>query len=101
MRTTSSQEAMNSVIQRSFPKNTNILKFAKNLQLHESIKSSDLYQISNGEITNQNYVRRRLEDKLREEKISHFSQLLTDGEISVDQFLECMSGSDVLPSVGA
>lgn len=100
MRTTSSVEAMNSVIQRSLPRNTNIYKFTSNLQLHEAVKSSSLYQISLGEITNKNFERKRREDKLREEKISFFTKLLKDGKISVDEFLECMSGKDILPPVG-
>ncbi|XP_031626897.1 uncharacterized protein LOC116343127 [Contarinia nasturtii] len=69
MRTTSSLEGMNSVIQNSFSSNQNIYSFIEQLRLHESIKSSDLYQLSRSEITNKQLERRRTEDKVRDEKI--------------------------------
>lgn len=100
MRTTSSVEAMNSSIHRSFPARTNIFKFSENLRLHESIKSSYMYQLSNGDVTNQRFLRRRKEDIERDLKITFFSTQLKNGTISVSEFLEAMSCKDVLPPVG-
>lgn len=100
MRTTSSVEAMNSVIQRTFPEQTQIFKFVNSLRMFESIKSTDLYQISRGYFTNQHLQRKRAEDRKREEKIKTLSTLLNNETISVPQFLESMSANDVLPPNG-
>lgn len=94
MRTTSSIEAMNSVIQRSFPSNTHIFKFVESLRLHESIKSSNLYQLSLGDISNQQLLRRRALDRERDEKIKIFSEKLKDGVISTAEFLKSMTESN-------
>ena len=50
MRTTLPVEAINSVIQRSFPNQTTIFKFTESLKLYESIKTTDLYQLEKQEI---------------------------------------------------
>ncbi|XP_055307903.1 uncharacterized protein LOC129572024, partial [Sitodiplosis mosellana] len=99
MRTTSSLEALNSIIQRTFPGQTTIFKFVESLKLLESIKSSDLHQLTSGFISNQQLERRRRADKHRNDKINHFTGLLTNKEISVAVFLESMSGKDVLPTI--
>lgn len=87
MRTTSSLEAMNSVIQRTFPSKTNMYKFMENLKMHEAIKSSDMYQLSMDFVTNEHLERRRKEDKIREEKIKTCNEMLENEEISVAEFL--------------
>lgn len=91
MRTTSSVEAMNSVIQRSFPTNPHIFKFIDNLRLFESIKSSDLYQLTLGDITNQTLLRKRALDRERDSKIKVLSEKLQIGVITVAEFLELMA----------
>lgn len=101
MRTTSSLESMNSAIQRKLSKRTNIFRFSKDLRMHEAIKSSDLYQLFEGDISNRQLERKRAADRERDEKIKHFSALLENGYISVPYFLEVMSGKDVLPPVGS
>lgn len=88
MPTTSSVEAVNSLIQRSFPKKTNIFKFIEHLKLFESIKSTDLYQLAQGEITSQKLERKRAEDKQRENRIIVCSDKLKNGDISVVEFLK-------------
>lgn len=100
MRTTSSLESLNSVIQRNLSKRTNIFRTAKDLRMHEAIKTSDLYQLSTGEISNQQLARKRAADREREEKIKHFSVLLENNDITVPYFLRVMAGKDILPSVG-
>lgn len=100
MRTTSSVETLNSVIQRSFPGQTTIFRFIESLKLHESIKSSDLYQLSMGEISNKKMERKRALDRQRDSKIKRLTEQLKNGEISVKIFLEAMSKKDVLPPIG-
>lgn len=100
MRTTSSVEPVNSVIQRSFPKKTNIFKFIEHLKLFESIKSTDLYQLAQGEITSQKLERKRAEDKQRENRIIVCSDKLKNGDISVVEFLKLVSKKANFPAVG-
>lgn len=91
MRTTSSIESLNSVIQRKFPKSRNIYSFIEGLRLQDSIKSSDLYQISIGNITNQQLMRKRPSDQYREQKIQSFSARYQQGNISIETFLKLLS----------
>lgn len=90
MRTTSSLESLNSVIQRGFPKNTHIFKFTDALKLFESEKSSDLYQLSLEKPSDRDFGRRRKKDILRNEKIKRNTELLENDMISVLDFLQNM-----------
>lgn len=101
MRTTSSLESVNSVIQRSFPGKTNIFKFIDSLKLYESRKSEDLYKLSNGEMSYRQLERKRRVDREREQKIVHLTSQLKNGYITVASFLEYMSANEILPQVGA
>lgn len=94
MRTTSSIEGLNSVIQRSFPSRTTIFKFVESLKLHEATKSTDLYQISEGQVTNPQLERRRESDRQREQKIKVVTNALHAGDISVSEFLVAMYEED-------
>lgn len=98
MRTTSLVEAMNSVIQRTFPPKTYWYKFVESLKLHEAMKSTDLYQISSDQIENPKLKQVRAEDKRRAEKIDTLSAQLELEEITAFQFLEKMSEKIVVPS---
>lgn len=98
MRTTSPLEAVNSVIQRSFPEQTNIFKFTESLKLYESIKATDLYQLAKKEINSPHLERKRREDRQRDEKIRMWSAYLTNNIITVAKFLDEMSTKEVLPS---
>lgn len=91
MRTTSSLESMNSQIQRMLPSNAHLYKFIESLKLHESIKSSDLYQLSKKNITNADLERKRVEDKARDEKIKKLSEKMKTGGLSAMDFLKAMS----------
>lgn len=85
------------MIQRWLPRNTHIYKFIESLKMHESIRSSDLHQVSIGLFK---FERKHKIDKLREKKISYLTASLENGEISVAAFLEAMSGKDILPTLG-
>lgn len=85
MRTTSSLEAINSAIQRSFPGQTNIFKFIESLRLYEARKSEDLYKLSTNEILDKQLQRKRAVDRERK-KISYFTAQLKNGDISVSCF---------------
>lgn len=95
MRTTSQVESLNSSIQRSFPSTPNIFSFILNLQLFDSIKSTDLYQLHLGSITNPQLGKRRLEDQERDEKIKLCTDNLKKGEISVQEILMLMADQNI------
>lgn len=100
MRTTSSVESVNSVIQRRFPDRTNIFKFAEALKMYEAIRATDLYQLSRSDITTPNLARKRTEDRARDDKIKRYSDSLKEGQISIAKFLDEMSAKDILPPNG-
>lgn len=98
MRTTSLVEAMNSVIQRSFPAKTHMFKFAESLRLHEAMKSTDLYQISSGHITNSKLQQIRAADKQRNDRINLLSEMLKSEQISTEEFLDQIGEKYIAPS---
>lgn len=93
-RTTGAVEAVNSSIQRSFVKRPNILQFTDYLRLYDAIKTTDLYQLLRKEILNEEYARKRAEDRKRGQKITHFTYLLKNKEISISEFLKAMSSNE-------
>lgn len=97
MRTTSSVEGLNSVIQKDFDANTNIFKFTDSLRLFESEKSSDLHYLSLENKPKYEFQRRRREDQIRDEIIKENTELLKNGMISVLQFLKAVATKEVLP----
>lgn len=99
MRTTSLVEAINSIIQRSFPDCTHIFKFVESLKFFDSIKACDLHQISNREITAPKLLQKRAIDRARDEKIQRCTAALNSKEISVAKFLEEVAKKEVLPSI--
>lgn len=94
MRTTSSVEGINSVIQRHFPQKPDIFHFVENLKMHESIKSSDLHRL----FLKKRQVRKRKEDEEREERIQICSEHLKNGEISAMQFLKLLANQKAFSS---
>lgn len=91
MRTTSSVESMNSVMQRTFQKRPNIFNYVANLKLFESTQSTIMYQLHTNVILNEELKRKRAEDQKREEKIRYFTEKLRNNEISVYKFLMQMA----------
>lgn len=99
MRTTSSLESMNSVLNRGCPKHPHIFKFIDRIRLHEFSKSLDLLDLIDDDVSEE-FERKRKLDKEREIKISYFTNLLEKQEISVNEFLEAMSIKSILPGTG-
>lgn len=98
MRTTSLVEAINSIIQRSFPSKPHWFRFIEHLRLFESVKSTDLFQISSDEITNPKLRQTRAKDKRRCEQIESLNGKLERGEIDAAGFLEEMCDNYVPPA---
>lgn len=88
MKTTSVLEAMHSVIQRTFPTKPHIFKFIENLKLHEAKKSTDLYQVMEG---NDRIQQIRTEDRKRAQKIKECTDKLREERITVLKFLDLVS----------
>lgn len=101
MRTTSSLESFNSVLGRLFPRHPHLFRFIDRLRLIEFSKTLDLMDLIENELPDDQFQRRRLRDKKREEKIKYFTiQLQTDGDMSPADFLEAMANKDILPGNG-
>lgn len=96
LRTTSQVEALNSTIQRTFPNKPNIFNFIENLRLFDAIKSSDLYQLHLGTISNEKRKKKRLKDQQRDQKINLCTASLQKEEINVLEFLQLMANENLV-----
>lgn len=67
--------------------------------MYESIKSSDLFQMLNGNLAPHN-GRRRQEDRIRDHKIEFYSNNLKNGHITVAEFLLAVSTKNAIPPYG-
>lgn len=101
MRTTSSVEALNSTVQKTFPDLPNIYTFVQNLRLFDSIKSTDLHQLTLPTTSEVKAKMRRLKDHHRDEKILLCSQSLSNKDITILEFLYLMANLKIrLPTDG-
>lgn len=101
MRTTSSLEALNTAMGRSFPKHPHIFKFIDRLRLLELSKSIDMLDLIRNDSINEQFKRKRQRDKQREEKIQHYTEKLkTSKDMTPGLFLEAMANKVVLPGTG-
>lgn len=64
------------------------------------MKTTDLYQVVSGEVSNPKLKQIRAKDKLRDEKIKYLSDKLNIEAIDAAEFLEQMCESSIVPSVG-
>lgn len=99
MRTTSSVESMNSALNRGCKARPNIFKFIDRIRLHEFSKQLDLIDLFEDDVTEE-FERKRKLDRERELKITHFTNLLLQNDITVQEFLEAMSTKSFLPGTG-
>lgn len=90
MRTTSSLESFNAVLNRSIAKKANFFKFVEGLKLHESRKADDMHNRTHDNLPEEHFERRHLRDREREEKIRSHTILLESGVISTADFLQAM-----------
>lgn len=88
MRTTSSVESMHGVFSKHFPKHPNIFDFIANLRQHESTITDKMEQQVDDDGPSQMVHEK---DRIRDEKIKRYSELLKNKSISFKQFLSEMS----------
>lgn len=88
MRTTSSVESMHRVFGKQFPHHSNIYNFIENLRQFEYTTKDKLEKLVDGDGP---LPRMDEKDRLRDEKIKRFSELLKEHTISVQEFLDEMS----------
>lgn len=92
MRTTSSLESFNAVLNRSIAKRPNFYKFVERLKLHESRAADQMYNAVHG-------LQKCLEphhekDRQRAEKIKHFTKLICNRKLTPQEFLNAMAQKD-------
>lgn len=85
---TSSIESMHGVFSKQFPKHPNIFDFIANLRQHESTITDKMEQQVDDDGPSQMVHEK---DRIRDEKIKRYSELLKNKSISFKQFLSEMS----------
>lgn len=92
MRTTSSLESFNSVLNRSMAKRPNFYKFIERLRLHESRAADNMYNAVHG--LQKSLAPHHEKDRQRAEKIEHFTKLICNGKLTSQEFLNAMAQKD-------
>lgn len=91
MRTTSSLESFNAVLNKSIAKRANLFKFIPRLRLHESRKADEMYHLAHDILSPVQFMRRKKKDQIRDEKIKHLTSKYLEGNITnqkIQSFLE-------------
>lgn len=82
MRTTSSLESFNAVLNKSIAKRANLFKFVPRLRLHASRKEDEMIQLAKGLLRPDQFKRRKEKDQMREEKIQYLTAKYLNGKIT-------------------
>lgn len=99
MRTTSSLESLNSVLKRTFPLHPNMFRFMERLKVFEFGKQLKMFDsMRKGPSEN----RRRLQDRLRDEKVRNILHQLnnTEDDFNIGDFFNMLANQDILPNSG-
>lgn len=94
MRTTSSLEASNSVLNRSITKKTNYFKFFERMQTHESRCADRMYNLVHDLLPEKHFEPRHKVDQERAKKININTTLLCKGEMTPAKFLDEMTSDE-------
>lgn len=94
MRTTSSLEAFNAVLKRSIAQRFNFFKFVARLKFHECRKAERMHNLVHDALSELHYARRKIKDQEREVKIQKVTMMLTEGKLTIMEFLQAMSNED-------
>lgn len=94
MRTTSSIEAFNSVLNRSIAKRPNFFKLVERLKFHESRKADNFFNLAHDDVPMSQYQPRHMKDRVRNQKINELTEMLTKNRIDVERFLELMADEE-------
>lgn len=94
MRTTSSIESFNSVLNRSIAKRPHFFKFIERLKFHESRKADNFINLAEDPIKESQYQPRHMKDRLRHNKITELTDMLKNNRIDVERFLEMMANEE-------
>lgn len=91
MRTTSSLESFNAVLNRSLVKHGHFFEFTMRLKFHESRKSDEMYYLMYDDVPHNQLQRRKKCDKEREKKVQTNTALLMSGVFSIREFMNAMA----------
>lgn len=94
MRTTSSLEGFNSVLNRTIAKHPNFFKFVERLRIHESRKADDMIALVQDPVSKKQLEPKHKKDKDRNDKIKHFTDLLCAHKLTVADFLDAITSSN-------
>lgn len=91
MRTTSSLESFNAVLKRSIVRRFNFFKFVTRIKFHECRKAERMHNLLHDKLSELHYLRRKKNDQEREAKIQKVTLMLTEGRITIKEFLQMMT----------
>lgn len=94
MRTTSSLEGFNAVLNRTIAKHPNFYKFIERLRIHESQRADEMIALVQDPLSEKHFEPRHQKDKNRDEKIKHYTALLCSQHITIADFLNAMVSFD-------
>lgn len=94
MRTTSSLESFNAILNRSIAKNAHFFKFLLRLRIHESRKTDEMHYMAHHILPDSQFERRKQRDRERENKIQFFSAKLLSGRFTTAEFLLAMAADE-------
>lgn len=92
MRTTSSVESFNAVLNRSIERHPEFFKLVLALQLHESRKADEMhYLATNNPSPDAHFKKKNKQDQERNEKITALTEKLNLGILSTEEFMWAMA----------
>lgn len=95
MRTTSSVESFNAVLNRSIEKRPNFFRLVLALQIHESRKADKMHYVAtNCPSPCGHFRKKKKEDEEREQKIVKLTGDLNEGRLSTEGFMLEMAKDD-------
>lgn len=94
MRTTSSLEGFNSILNRTIAKHSNFYRFVERLRIHESRRADEMINLVRDQSSKKHLEPRHKKDQDRDQKIKHHTSLLCNNKVSIADFLNAMTSVD-------
>lgn len=91
MRTTSSVESFNALLNRSMQKRPDFFNFVMALQIHESRKVDEMFYVAKNPTPDEFFEKKKKQDKNRDKKIRNLTEMLNKNELSTEEFMRAMA----------
>lgn len=92
MRTTSSVESFNALLNGSIEKHPDLFNLVMALKIHESRKADEMFRVANNSPTpDAHFEKKKKKDQERDHKIRFWTQKLIGNEITTEEFMRAMA----------